>query len=837
MLARARFETETPNVIDAGEDAPSRPKRQVGRKSRNLEQRPLFDENVRVDSTSQASISTSTNDTRQTLYATSNKGHISKGIRIHYSLEADDEPDASPAVEDEYGGEDAISDSNGYSRNNNEGDDSLKLRGKRLASQRPQPKRVSSISPQENERSMREARLFAAAMLNESERRINLHNEKNLSLRQESSSSLRQIMTKAVTGGSSRRFYDEISLVEEPAIRPHDPKRFRRRMMCRLVTITTVVAILVLFCVFALDATRDRNSHGNGKPAKGDPARLEATITFLFEKEISTARALYDESSPQYQAARWLAMEDPEQLAVPFTDNNPEGGLRNTIPFRFIQRYVLAVLYYALQGDDWVQPHKFVSDAHECSWFESIVQGDGVTYAMGVTCDETMHVRNLFLPNNNLVGVLPPEIQHLSKLDFLDLHNNTLTGSIPTELKSLSLLNFLDLNFNQITGTIPHWLGDSLRRLHALGLSDNLLHGSIPESLASGLEQNLKTLSLDGNMLTGDIVPIQRLRYLQYLYLNDNDFEGGIDRDLLADMRFLEQVDLSGNRISRTIPSYIFSMESLKVLDLSNNRLTGVIPDDIVVSNGGLSLEYLSFRNNSLSGNIPDDIIPYLSGLYHLDLSFNQLTGDCPELIGNVLTNLSHLFLGGNSLSLAGGTIPEQLQELSNLHELSLGNLSLQGTIPTWIENFEHLRLLDLSENQLTGSIDLNFTKMKHLRYLLLHDNSLTGSLPQSMRTLQNLMVMSLHLNDITDDTIAPSICADLPQFEFMTVDCNEIDCPCCDECCDSETCFERITWEKLEHDDGNWEDHFERSDSSFNPHITLTGATFKGEACGDKCV
>lgn len=439
--------------------------------------------------------------------------------------------------------------------------------------------------------------------------------------------------------------------------------------------------------------------------------------------------------------------------------------------------------------------------------------------------------------SNNLAGSFPPEIQHLSKLDFLDLQNNTLTGSLPTELKALTSLDFLSVNANQITGGIPNWLGESLNRLRVLGLSDNLLEGRIPESLAAGLAPHLKTLSLDGNLLTGDVASLERLRYLEFLYLNDNDFVGRIDRGLFADMRFVEQVDLSGNRISGSLPHYVFTLSNLRVLDLSNNDITGTIPASTQDSYSASPLEFLSLRNNSISGSIPEDLIPRLEELYHLDLSFNQLTGDCPDVIGDELTNLSYLFLGDNSLALTGGTIPDHLQSLTNLRELSLGSLMLEGPIPNWLENFEHLRLLDLSKNQLTGSIDLDFTKLKHLRYLIFHDNRLTGSLPESMGTLQNLMVLSLHLNEIRDDNTAATICSESTQLELMTVDCEEIDCPCCDECCDSENCFEGVIWETLENGDGRWEENFERSDYSFNPHITLSGAVSEGGlGCGQDC-
>jgi hypothetical protein len=184
--------------------------------------------------------------------------------------------------------------------------------------------------------------------------------------------------------------------------------------------------------------------------------------------------------------------------------------------------------------------------------------------------------------------------------------------------------------------------------------------------------------------------------------------------------------------------------------------------------------------------------------------------------------DLSYLFLGDNYLNVAGGTIPDHLQSLTSLRELSLGNLRLQGSIPKWLENFDQLRLLDLSDNNLTGNIDLDFQRFGELVFLLLHGNQLTGSLPQNLDALDNLVVISLHQNKITDNNTANSICKDDSKLELMTVDCGEISCPCCDECCDGEGCFGNVVWETLDHGDGNWEEHFERSEYSFNPRITM---------------
>ncbi|KAL3910311.1 MAG: hypothetical protein SGARI_002188, partial [Bacillariaceae sp.] len=656
------------------------------------------------------------------MYTVSNKGHISKGIRISYGIEADEEPDACAPFCDEddtntHSEAAAVEDSfrsRHSSTASSASDDGLQVRGDTAKTSHQQQQQ--QYRAQDNAKSIQEARLFAAHMLNESERRVNLHSEHTLSMKQESSSTLRQFMTKAT---SSRRFYDEISLVEEPnTIRSHDPKRFRRTTCCRLLAVVAALAAVITFSVLAIDAIPSNKTESVGTPETD--GRMDATIAYLFEQEISSAKDLYDESTAQYQAARWMALEDPEQLTVPTVTGGGGGGLRNTNSFRFVQRYVLSVLFFALNGDGWDNRHNFVTGVHECSWFDSNVNRNDETYALGVTCNQNLQVRNLllrkfvsviahrflhftpFTASNGLHGTIPPEIQHLSKLDFLDLQDNALTGSLPTDLQALTLLKFLDLNMNQLTGSIPHWLGESLEQLQVLGLSDNLLVGSIPGSLATGLAANLNTLSLDGNMLTGDLTTLQRLRYLEFLYLNDNNFEGRLDHGLLMDMPHLLEVDLSSNQLSNEIPDYLFRMSSLKVLDVSNNLLTGSLPSEVGRSaNGASALKFASFRNNTLTKSIPASLMTHLSGLTHFDVSFNGLTGDCPSAIGD-MTDLSYLFLSDNHLSMVGGTIPEHLQSLTLLRELSLGNLELQGSIPTWLDNFKDLRLLDFAQNQLT---------------------------------------------------------------------------------------------------------------------------------------
>ncbi len=77
----------------------------------------------------------------------------------------------------------------------------------------------------------------------------------------------------------------------------------------------------------------------------------------LLQNEISGAEALRDGSSPQFQALRWLANEDTAVLDL---DSIPTVIL--------VERYVLAVLYFATSAEGGLNVLHFLSAALVCEW-------------------------------------------------------------------------------------------------------------------------------------------------------------------------------------------------------------------------------------------------------------------------------------------------------------------------------------------------------------------------------------------------------------------------------------------------------------------------------------
>jgi hypothetical protein len=85
---------------------------------------------------------------------------------------------------------------------------------------------------------------------------------------------------------------------------------------------------------------------------------------------------------------------------------------------------------------------------------------------------------------------------------------------------------------------------------------------------------------LEGNSLAGRLPEnICRLTTLRHLRMRWNQVTGTVS-PLHANMEFLEEIDLSGNRLGGTLDGECFSgLAFLKLVNLSFNELHGDIPD------------------------------------------------------------------------------------------------------------------------------------------------------------------------------------------------------------------------------------------------------------------
>ena len=450
----------------------------------------------------------------------------------------------------------------------------------------------------------------------------------------------------------------------------------------------------------------------------------------------------------------------------------------------------LTALYNATGGPNWTNSENWVGDAPLNDWY-------------GVTTDETGAVLGLDLANNNLQGVLPPEIADLTNLKSLNLSGNDgLAGRLPYKLAELGLayLNLdgtgicvqTDADLQEWLNSIPdrtvadcvqldtdalvalvglytsaggknwrnnkNWLSqaplaawygvtaDADGRVIELDLSDNNLSGSLPSNL-SKLEE-LQKINLRGN--AGLLGPLPES--LTGLSISSLNLEGtGVCVPSSSGFRsWLNEIGGKSGVVDCTEvhPDW----EALVTLYTETNGsnwndnthwLSAEPLDEWfgVLTDSGGRVTSLALPGNNLLGLLPA-ALGNLEKLEYLELGGNQLSGPIPRELGN-LENLRVLSLWGCWIS---GTIPSEIGRLAKLEKLNLtrNGSTLAGTLPTELGQLTNLNSLALGGNGLSGSIPPSIGRLTKLRELFLWGNDFTGSIPREIGQLTELRVMDL---------------------------------------------------------------------------------------------
>ncbi|HTJ48128.1 MAG TPA: PKD domain-containing protein [Cyclobacteriaceae bacterium] len=154
-----------------------------------------------------------------------------------------------------------------------------------------------------------------------------------------------------------------------------------------------------------------------------------------------------------------------------------------------------------------------------------------------------------------------------------------------------------------------------------------------------------------------------------------------------------------------------------------------------------------------------------------MDLSSSILNGSLPSELNN-LTELQYLSFSGNNIT---GTLPS-LGNLLKLKTLNLNSCDFTGSFPAWVCGLTQLTYLNLSSNpntasKLTGPIPNQISQLSSLSslYLNYNDFSSTGAIPTSFSSLDLLTTLEMQSCGLTPSSVTTGF-SDLAALQTLSL-------------------------------------------------------------------
>lgn len=152
----------------------------------------------------------------------------------------------------------------------------------------------------------------------------------------------------------------------------HDHRKRNRWALILGGVVVLLIVVLVLAITLSMDKSRSTSAAkqgesgesfgNNGSPSSETKPDFESVVRYLVKEGISDLEDLEEDGSAQNRAAVWLAEKDEQGLPVPTVSKYDTEG------YHYVARYIMALNYYAMGGENWRTKAMFLSAADICQW-------------------------------------------------------------------------------------------------------------------------------------------------------------------------------------------------------------------------------------------------------------------------------------------------------------------------------------------------------------------------------------------------------------------------------------------------------------------------------------
>ena len=219
------------------------------------------------------------------------------------------------------------------------------------------------------------------------------------------------------------------------------------------------------------------------------------------------------------------------------------------------------------------------------------------------------------------------------------------------------------------------------------------------------------------------------------LDLFNESITGGLHNSNLFSLQYLQNLNLSYNKLKSSILSQFGNLTSLRNLNLSNAGFVGQIPNAISRLTRLVTLD--------------------LSTLFYLSVPMLKLEDPNLAMLVQNLSEIKELYLDGVNISASGKEWCQALSSsLSNLSVLSMSNCYLSGPLNSSLSKLQFLSVFRLNNNPLNAPVPEFFANFTNLTYLGLSSCGLNGAFPENVFQVPSLQTLDLSYNELLQGSL-----------------------------------------------------------------------------------